>query len=131
MIQPHIAQQILAFAIGQDPRIKPASENEATTMLAAWAESLPDWANFDMAKEALIRRARDPRSSAFPVTMPELIQYLQVVRRRREQQARNQAGVYTTAEPRIAIEGDKPIPMPAGWKQNLLNKINRKENSDE
>ncbi|WP_461004591.1 hypothetical protein [Trueperella pyogenes] len=124
MIQPHIAQQILAFAIGQDPRIKPASENEATTMLAAWAESLPDWATFDMAKEALIRRARDPRASQFPVTMPELIQHMTVVRKRHEQQARNAAGVYTTLERRKAIESDHPVPMPPGWKQELFNKIN-------
>lgn len=124
MIPAHTAQQILAFAIGQDPRLKPATANEATTMLAAWAESLPDWATFDLAKEALIRRARDPRASQFPVTMPELIQHLQTVRKRREQQARNRAGVYTTAEPRNALEGDKPVPMPPGWKQELFSKIN-------
>lgn len=126
MIQIHIAQQVLAFAIGQDPRLKPSSENEATAMVAAWAESIPDWATFDMVKDALIWRARDPRSSQFPVSLPELIQYLQVVRKRRDQQARHQAGVYTTAEPRNAIEGDRPVPMPPGWKEDLFNKINRK-----
>lgn len=126
MIQIHIAQQVLAFAIGQDSRLKPSSENEATAMVAAWAESLPDWATFDMAKEALVRRARDPRSSQFPVSLPELIRHLQTVRSRREQQARNQAGVYTTLTPRNAVEEGKPVPMPPGWKQELLNKINQK-----
>lgn len=124
MIPTHTAQQILAFAIGQDPRLKPATANEATTTLAAWAESLPDWVTFDLAKEALIRRARDPRASQFPVTMPELIQHLQTVRKRREQQARNRAGIYTTLERHKAIERDHPVPMPPGWKQELFSKIN-------
>lgn len=115
-----MAQKVLAYAIGHDPRLKPPSNDDATAMVMAWADALPAWTTVDLTREALALRANDSRTAPFALTLPELTQFLQAALKNRQRRERHAQGSYTTLPASRAIEpGDKPIPMPPDIKARL------------
>ncbi|QOR47601.1 F-box protein [Trueperella pecoris] len=121
-----ILQAIRELAFLDPTSLLKAAQTSADWLTAAWDDVLPKDAT--MAEIISAGRTLHAEHPSWEIRAGDVAHQIRVSRREKEDAKRRQAGYYSTLPPESR---DGCVPMPAGWKQDLLNKINRKENSNE
>lgn len=118
-----LAGRILGYAWLKDRWLRPSAEAAIQLQIAEWAEELPAWVTFDLARAGLrLKEKREVQGTPKPLT-PSLVAYWADIARDEQERALRRQN--QTTVPRLEYRVANRTPMPDSVKK--FKCLNRKE----